>query len=206
MGHLAQQRQNVQSTKPKPTLLAPLVVLPPPVAMLSNQVFTFTKPLSKLFTDNTGRFPIRAHFGNQYIMIAFHAKGNLTLQQAFKSKSDRHHIAAYNTIMTPLAALGLSIDLQILDNKANSTYKEAITLKWNTTFQLVPLDMHCRNRVERAIRKFRDHFLEIMAGVNAAFPPYLWDILLLQAELPLSTLKSVHGIFFRGPSTSTRRH
>jgi hypothetical protein len=39
MGHLAQQRQNVRPTKPKPILLAPLVVLPPPIAMPSNQVF-----------------------------------------------------------------------------------------------------------------------------------------------------------------------
>jgi hypothetical protein len=39
MGHLAQQRQNVWSTKPKPTLLAPLAVLPPPIATPFNRVF-----------------------------------------------------------------------------------------------------------------------------------------------------------------------
>jgi hypothetical protein len=79
-------------------------------------------------------------------MIAFHADGNLILQQAFKSKSDRHQIAAYNATMTHLAARGLSVDLQILDNKASLEYKEAITFKWNAKFQLVPLDMHCQNR------------------------------------------------------------
>jgi hypothetical protein len=129
MGHLAQQCQNVWSTKPKPTLLAPLVVLPPPVAMPSNQVFVVTKPLSKLFTNNTGRFPIRARSGNQYVMIAFHTNGNLILQQAFKSKSDHHCIASYKTIMTRMAARGLSIDLQILDNEASSAYEKAITFK-----------------------------------------------------------------------------
>jgi hypothetical protein len=134
MGHLAQQRQNVRSSKAKPTLPAPLVVLPPPVEVPSNQVFIVTKPLSKLFTDNTGRFPIRACSGNQYIMIAFHTNGNLILQQAFKIKSNRHCIAAYNTIMTRLVARGLSVDLQILDNKASAAYKEAITFKWNATF------------------------------------------------------------------------
>jgi hypothetical protein len=129
MGHLAQQRQNVWLTTPKPTLLAPLMVLTPPVAMPSNQVFVITKLLSKLFTDDTGRFPIRARSGNQYVMISLHANGNLILQQAFKSKRDRHCITAYNTIMTRLVARGLSVDLQILDNKASSTYKEAITFK-----------------------------------------------------------------------------
>jgi hypothetical protein len=166
MGHLAQQRQNVQSTKAKPTLPAPLAVLPPPVEAPSNQVFVMTKPLSKLFTNNTGHFPIRACSGNQYIMIAFHVNGSLILQQAFKSKSDHHPIAAYKTIMTRLAAQGLSVDLQIMDNEASVAYKKAITFKWNATFQLVPPDMHCCKRAERAMRTFKDHFLAILAGVN----------------------------------------
>ncbi len=99
-------------------------------------------------------------------MIAFHADGNLILQQAVKTKSNCHRTAAYNAIMTRLAAKGLSVDLQILDNKASATYKEAITLKWKATFQLVLPDMHHRNRVECAIRTFKDHFLAILAGVD----------------------------------------
>jgi len=138
MGHLAQQRQNVRSTKPKQPPPVPLVVLPPPAPTALNQIFVMTQPLSKLFTDDTGRFPVRARSGNQYVIIAFHADGNLILQQAFKTKSDRHPIAAYNSIMTCLAAQGLSVDLQILDNEASSTYKEAITFKWNAKFQLAP--------------------------------------------------------------------
>ncbi len=84
--------------------------------------------------NDTGRFPIRAHLSNQYIMIAFHADGNLILQQAFKSKSDRYRIATYNAIMTCLAARGLLVDFQILDNKASTAYKEAINFKWNAKF------------------------------------------------------------------------
>ena len=91
--------------------------------------------------------------------------------------------------MTCLAARGLSVDLQILDNKASATYKEAITFKWKATFQLVPPDMHRRNQAERAIRTFKDHFLAILAGVDAAFPPYLWDLFLPQAELTLNLLR-----------------
>jgi hypothetical protein len=173
MDHLAQQCQNIRLTKAKLTLPEPLAVLPPPITTPSNQVFVVTKLFSKLFTNNTGRFPIRACSGNQYIMIAFHANGNLILQQVFKSKSDCHHIAAYNTIMIHLAARGLSVDLQILDNKASSTYKEAITFKWSATFQLVSPDMICCNWVEHTIGTFKDHFLAILASVDAAFPPYL---------------------------------
>jgi hypothetical protein len=94
LGHLAQQRQNVRSTKPKhSTPLSPTTLptaAPSPKGMPFNQVFIKVYPLSRLYTDNMGRFPIRACSGNQYIMIAFHADGNLILQQAFKSKSDHH--------------------------------------------------------------------------------------------------------------------
>jgi hypothetical protein len=74
-------------------------------------------------------------------MIAYHANGNLILQQAFKSRSDKHRIATYNTIMTHLAARGLAVDLQILNNKTSAAYKHAITVTWQAKFQLVPPDM-----------------------------------------------------------------
>jgi hypothetical protein len=91
--------------------------------------------------------------------------------------------------MTCLAAKGLLVDLQILNNKASAEYKEAITFKWNAKFQLVPLDMHCQNWAECAIRTFKDHLLAILASVNSTFPLYLWDFLLPQAELILNLLR-----------------
>jgi hypothetical protein len=210
LGHLAQQRQNVRSTKAKcPTPLSSTTLptaAPSPEDMLSNQVFIKVYPLSRLYTDNTGHFPIRARLGNQYVMIAFHADGNLIFQQAFKSKSNNRQIAAYNAIMTHLAKRGLSVDLQILDNKARVEYKEEITFKRNKKFQLVPLDMHCQNLAEQAICTFMDHFLAILAGVNSVFPPYLWDLLLPQAEFTLNLLHQATlnpristWKFFQGP-------
>ena len=91
--------------------------------------------------------------------------------------------------MTRLAAQGLSVDLQILDNKASAAYKHAITFKWKAMFQLVPPDMHWGNRAEQAIRTFKAHFFAILAGVDPKFPPYLWDLLLPQAELTLNLLR-----------------
>jgi hypothetical protein len=126
MGHLTQQRQNTLSTKPKATLAAP-----PPVAVpeaLSNEIFIRVVPISKLYTDDTGRFPVKARSGNQYVMIAHHADGNLILQQAFKTRSDRHRIAAYNAIMTRLAARGLAVDLQILPLTNKKCFEKHIIL------------------------------------------------------------------------------
>jgi hypothetical protein len=108
--------------------------------------------------------------------------------------------------MTRLVARELSVDLQILDNKAISAYKEAITFKWNATFQLIPPDMHRRNWAEHTICTFKDHFLAILASVDVAFSPYLWDLLLPQSELTLNLLQQATlnprisaWEFFQGP-------
>ena len=147
---MAQQRQNVQSTMPKQPI-APRLAPESDNTHLedelpSNQLFIKTIPISKLYTDDTGRFPVQAHSGNQYVMVAYHANANLILQKAFHNKSDRHRIPAYNAIMTRLEHKGLTVDLQILDNKASSAYKETIVDKWKAALQLVPPEMHPRNR------------------------------------------------------------
>jgi hypothetical protein len=97
LGHMAQQHQNVRSTKPKsdPSLaLVPLSQPPATVDSPSNQVFIKVHPLSRLYTEDAGHFLVKARSGNQYVMIAYHADGNLILQQAFKTRNDRHRIAA----------------------------------------------------------------------------------------------------------------
>ncbi len=146
LGHLAQKCQNVCSTKPKlPTPLSPPALpttAPSLMDVPSNHVIITVYPVSRLYMDDTGHLPVRACSGNQYIMIAFHANGNLIFQQAFQSKSNHHRIAVYNAIMTCLAARGILVDLQILDNKASTANKEAITFKWSAKFELVPPDMH----------------------------------------------------------------
>jgi hypothetical protein len=103
-------------------------------------------------------------------MSSYHPDGNLILQQAFKSKSDCHRIAAYNAIMLRLVAQGLSVDLQILANETSMAYKEAITFKWHAKLHLVLPDMHCRNQAEHTIGTFKDHFLAILASINSVFP------------------------------------
>jgi hypothetical protein len=127
MGHLAQQHQNVWSTKAPPSVpdQSPLLSAKAPQAstLPSNEVYIRIYPIGKLYTDDTGWFPIKARSGNQYVMNAYHVNGNIILQKAFKSRSNTHRIAAYNTIMTCLAAQGLSVNLQIMDNKSSAAYK-----------------------------------------------------------------------------------
>ena len=59
-------------------------------------------PLSTLFTNDLGQFPIRAMSGNQYTMLAYHAAANVILVQPFQTKADHHQIPAYNAIVKRL--------------------------------------------------------------------------------------------------------
>ena len=213
-GHMVQGRQGVRSTKskeptpsPTPTITLPPVDPEPPLPNeKSSELHIQVRHISKLFTDDTGRFPIRSRSHNQYVMIAYHCDSNAILACPFKSRKDHHRIPAYNSIMERLEARGFAVDLQILDNEASADYKKAITKKWKAKFQLVPPNMHRRNAAERAIRTFKAHFLAILAGVAPDFPRYLWDLLIPQAEMTLNFLRqatlnpSISAYeFFEGP-------
>ena len=70
--------------------------------MTSNKLFVVVVPVSKLYNDDMGRFPIFSRSGHRYIMLAFHCNSNIILIEPFQSRHDRHRIAAYSRIMTRL--------------------------------------------------------------------------------------------------------
>ena len=185
-GHMVQKHQNVRSTKRKhtnPTALRP----PNPVSIPpSNELHIWVHHISKLYTDDTGKFPVRSRTGNQYIMVAYHCDSNAILAVPFTLRKDQHRLQAYDKIMQQLTDRGMIVDLQILDNEASAAYKRIITTKCEVTFQLAPPHIHRRNSAERAIRTFKANFLSILAGVANEYPQNLWDLLLPQAVLTLN--------------------
>jgi hypothetical protein len=146
-------------------------------------------PLSQLYTNDTGRLPIRAQSGTQYITIAYHKLSNAILCAPYANRTDAHCLAAYNSIMHCHTKRGLTVDLQILDNEASTDFKANIKDKWKAKYQLVPPDVHHRNAAKQAIQTFKTHFLAIIADLPPVFPCYLWDLLLLQTKLTLNQLR-----------------
>ena len=61
-----------------------------------------TVHISKLYTDDTGIFPIKEIIGNQYLMRAYHCDSNAILVAPFKTRKDKHILEAYKSIMTRL--------------------------------------------------------------------------------------------------------
>ena len=146
----------------------------------TNDLHLTVEPMSKLFTDNTSRFPTRDRSGNQYIMIAFHTLTNAILVAPFKSRKYVHRMEAYNSIMQRLKERDHHVDLQILDNEASAEYKTLMTEKWKVNYQLVPPHIHRRHAAERVIHTFKAHFISILAGITDDFPCNLWDLLIPQ--------------------------
>ena len=114
MRHLVQIRQGVRSTKPKPpTTSSPEETIP---QIRSNELFLQVTPISKLYTDDTGRFPMHACSENQYIMIAYHCDTNMKLAVPFKSRKDMDRLLAYDKLMQGMHNHKLTVDIQILEN------------------------------------------------------------------------------------------
>ena len=65
----------------------------------TKEINIWDQPISKLYTDDCDRFPIRSRSGNEYIMIAYHCYSNTILQAPFVNRKYKHRIRAYNSFM-----------------------------------------------------------------------------------------------------------
>ena len=102
---MTQTHKGIRSTKPKPPSLSPVAVKDeendqvPIDEKPSNDLHISVQTISKLYTDDTGRFLVRSRSCNQYIMIAYHCNSNAILAQPFKMRANKHCMVAYSSIM-----------------------------------------------------------------------------------------------------------
>ena len=106
-GHMVQSSQGVRSTKNeknknqvikkvsgKTTIEKEYEeeeLLPP---IQTKELHIWDHPISKFYTDDCGRLPIRSRSGNDYIMIEYHCDSNKILQSPFFNRKDKHRIRA----------------------------------------------------------------------------------------------------------------
>ena len=111
----------------------------------TKEIHIWDQPISKLYTDDCGRFPIMSRSGNEYNIIAYHCDSNTILQAPFVNRKDKHRIRAYNSIMQNLADRGYNVYIQILDIEVSAEFKKSIEKYWGAIYQLVPPNVHRRN-------------------------------------------------------------
>ena len=132
-GHMVQSSQGVRSTKkkkhqihnnkkktPQGTLHQQSETEDIPSQQKTQELQVWDHPISKLYTDDCGRFLIRSRSGNEYIIIAYHCDSNKILQSPFVNIKDKHRIRAYKSIMQKLENRGYCVEVQILDNEVSA--------------------------------------------------------------------------------------
>ena len=187
LGHLDQQRKNIQSTKLQDDDQDTMHTPSPLDKGLHTHVLyaatiSYNQPTGKLFTNLTGRFPVQSSRGHKYILVAYNFDSNSIHVRPLKSRHDNDTIKAYEEIYSMLTQQGLKPQLHWLDNEASRALKTFIT-KEQTQYQLTPLHIHQRNAAEQAIRTFKNHFISGLCSVDKTFPLHLWCRLLDQVEL-----------------------
>ncbi len=142
----------------------------------------------KIWTDQSGRFPKKSMKGSQYMMVLTETDSNAILVEPMKNRTSGEMIRVYQKLISRLRTAGIAPKLHILDNECSNNFKETIKTN-NMTYQLVPPHDHRRNKAEKAIQTFKDHFVAILCGADTSFPLNLWDLLLRQAEHTLNMLR-----------------
>ena len=89
------------------------------------------EPISNIYTDDMGRFPVRSRSVNHYIVLACYVDTNVILVDALQSRHDRRRLAAYDRIISHIKSGNNAIDLQVLDKEVSEAYKLAIEDKCN---------------------------------------------------------------------------
>jgi hypothetical protein len=187
MGHMKQRRQNIRSTS-KETIEKQQ----PPDTDLGTKthiVYAVVVDQGQLYTDLTGKFPVRSSKGNSYVMICYIYDCIYIKVVPMKSRSASEWVKAYDSIHQELTVKGFKPKLQTLDNEASTALKNFFTVN-DIAYQLVPPHCHRRNAAERVIRTFKEHFVAGLSSVDPSFPMHLWDRLLPQAQLTLNLLRT----------------
>ena len=179
-GHLDQESKNQLSSQPLQT----------PNNLKTHEIMcnVVELPKGKIFTDQTGRFPVQSSKGNNYVFVLYDFDSNAILTEPIKNRKGASLIHAFNKLTDILISKGFNPKFQVLDNEASQELKTAINAK-KIQFQLAPPHIHRRNAAERAIRTFKNHFIAALATCDPEFPLYLWDELLHQCTITLNLLR-----------------
>jgi hypothetical protein len=173
MGHVNQRRQNIRSTSKAPTEKHQ-----PPDTYLGTKthlVYAVVVDQAQLYTDLTGKFPVRSSKGHSYVMVCYIYDCNYVKVFPMKYRSASEWVKAYDSIHQELTVKGFKPKLQTLNNEASTTLKNFFTVN-DIADQLVPPHCHQRNAAAG------------LSSVDFSFPMLLWDRLLPHAEITLNLL------------------
>ncbi|KAL7503323.1 hypothetical protein ACHAXN_001123 [Cyclotella atomus] len=138
-----------------------------------------------LYTDLTGKFPVKSFHGSHMLFVAYAYGPNAILTRPMRNRSDAEMIKAY----TDIHDKGFKPRFNVSDSECSKTIKRYIR-EQDAIIQLVERDNHRVNAAEQAIQTFKNHFITGLATVDKNFPIQLWDELIPQAQDTLNLLRT----------------
>ena len=138
--------------------------------------------------DSTGRFPVVSHRGNQYNLVLHSEGANYIKIIPMQTRSKQSYLKAHQIALDFYEEFGYTPTFQRLDNEISNDFMAHLQSK-NIKIDLVPPHQHRRNKAERDIRTYKNHFIAALAGVDPNFPMMAWDELIPQIETTLNLLR-----------------
>jgi hypothetical protein len=135
MGHMNQRRQHIRSTSKTPIADAPTADTD--LGTKTHLVCAVLIYQGQLYTDLTGKFPVRSSKGNSYVMVCYIYDCNYVKFIPIKSRAASEWVKAYDTIHQELTVKGFKPKLQTLGNEASAALKNFFTAN-DVEYQLVP--------------------------------------------------------------------
>jgi hypothetical protein len=175
MGHMSQRCQNIRSTSKEP--VEKKTKLDTDLGSKTHLVYAIVVDQGQLYTDLTGKFPVRSSRGNSYGMVCYVYDCNYVKVIPMKSRSTSEWVKAYDTVHQEVTVKGFKPKLQTLDNEASTALKSFLTVN-DITYQFVPPHFHRHNAAERAIRTIKEHFVAGISSVDPSLPLHFRDRLL----------------------------
>ena len=103
----------------------------------------------KLYSDQTGRFPVTSFKGNQYVMVLYDMDiSGAILAEPMRNRTSGEMVRAYSAAMSRLHEAGVKPTMHILDNECSEEFKDTIK-GYEMKYQLVPPHDHRRNAAEK---------------------------------------------------------
>ena len=142
----------------------------------------------KIYTNQTGRFPIKSSRNSKYIMISYDYDSNTINVGCLKSRTRYDLKAACENIYKLLKSRGLNPKIHFLDNECAESSKTFMTEK-KEDFQLVSPNIYRRNAAELMTQNFKNHFIAGLASVHKDYTLHLWCSMVLHEFLTLNLIR-----------------
>jgi hypothetical protein len=139
--------------------------------------------------DAAGPLPLRSRSNALYQIIFYHEDTNFIHVETSNSRSGPDLLKALQNAIKFYNDRGASSKLIRMDNECSKLTKEWVKNE-SMELELTPVSIHRRNKAERAIRTWKEHFIATLATTDATCPLFLWEDFIEQSELTLNSMRA----------------